>query len=69
MLGFLSFLFHSGAGVIANITIEPAIPRAILEALGLLGRDLAPFLAAFVLTLHPYGHALFLVSWLSDGSG
>ena len=69
VLGFLSLLFHGRAGVISRVAVEPAVPRAVLQALGLLSGDLAPFLAAFVLALHPYAHALFLVSWLRYSGG
>ena len=69
VFGFLSFLFLGRAGVIARVTIEPAVPRAIFKIFGLLGRDLAPFLAAFVLALHPHGHPLFFISWLRHNGG
>ena len=69
VFGFLSFLFLGWAGVIARVTIEPTVPRAIFQIFSLLSRDLAPFLAAFVFALHPYGHAIFLISWLRHNGG
>ena len=64
VLGFLSFLLLSRTRVIPSVSVEPTVPRAVLQALGFIRRYLAPFVAMFILALYPNGDGVFLLySW------
>ena len=63
VLGFFGFLLLSRTRVIPCISVKPAVPRAVLQALGFIRRYLAPFVTMFILALYPNGDGIFL--WYS----